>query len=182
MRAPVLLVSTIAVAALVVGASSPAHAQSATFTHFDDAVAGRCYEPSTTAPDVADPNQLRIGMAACTASAPNGSAIVMDTFAFHVTAPEGFYITRISFTQNGTTSGSRGGKGFRGANWTIDKTPATVSTSAGGWASTVDLSLQRKTTIPVSITTYLAAFGIQVVSGSASASNPVVSVQLAPLE
>lgn len=114
-------------------------------------------------------------MAACTASAPNGSAILMDTFAFEVTAPDGYYISRLTFTQSGSTSGSRGGRGFYGTNWTIDKAPFGV----GG---TVDISLQRKTSVPVSITTYLAAFGIQVVSGSASASNPQVRVDLAPLE
>lgn len=98
----------------------------------------------------------------------------MDTFTFHVEAPEGYYISKITFTQTKRTSGSRGGSGFAFETWVVDD-EASVAPGA------LDLSLEGKTMLPVSITTFLAAFGIQVVSGSASVSNPVVAVELLPL-
>lgn len=98
----------------------------------------------------------------------------MDTFTFNVEAPPGFYISSITFTQNMTTTGSRGGRGFASRSWVVDD-----EALAGG--ENPDLSLAGKTRMPVSITTFLAAFGIQVVSGSARASDPVVTVELLPL-
>lgn len=164
------------------GLMSMAGAQTATFSGFDDAVAGRCYDPATTAPDAIDGNRLRIGMTSCTASAPNGSIMSGDTLRLDVDAPPGYFITKLTFTQSGSSSGSRGGAGFRSAIWVVDSKPHTVPTTGTGWIGTVDVSLLRKTRIPVSITTHLAAFGIQVVSGSASASNPQLVVELAPID
>jgi hypothetical protein len=158
-----------------------AQAPTATFSGFNDAAAGRCYEPGSTAVDPTNGNRLLIGMVGCTASAPNGTVQLMDTFRFNVQAPDGYFISKITFTQSGTSSGSRGGAGFRSATWVVDQTALPVSPGGAGWATSVDLSLRRRTLVPVSITTALAAFGIQVVSGSASASNPVVLVELAPL-
>lgn len=162
-------------AVLFVGMTSLAEAQTATFSRYNDAVAGRCYEPAGTAPDPANPNLLRIAMATCSASAPNGSAISGDSFSFLVTAPPGYFVSRLTFAQTGTSGGSRGGTGFRSFSWTAD-TKALPSTG------TLDLSLQRLTEVPVSLSTFLAAFGIQVVSGFATASNPTVLVELAPLQ
>lgn len=167
----------------VLATTGTASAQTATFSGFDDNTgSARCYDPATTAPDPTNPNRLVIGMAPCVASSPTGAKTAMDTLNFQVAAPDGYYVSRITFTQSGSTSGSRGGSGFRGATWVVDKTPLAVPATGGGWAATVDLSLHRKTVFPVAITTYLAAFGIQVVSGSATASNPVVLVELAPLQ
>lgn len=174
MRATKFLPGPIAAALLTLVMMSSAQAQTATFSRFDHAVAGVCYEPDTTAPDPLDPNRLIIGMGPCTASSPNGTRVIMDTFSFHVEAPAGYFISGITFTQTTRTSGSRGGRGFAAANWVADDYALVAPGS-------VDLSLDRHTTVPVSITTFLAAFGIQVVSGSASASNPVVAVELSPL-
>jgi hypothetical protein len=168
--------------ALVAPVAGRAQTPTATFSQIDDAVAGRCYDPATTSLDPAQPNRLRIGMLGCAVSSPNGSTVAMDTVRFLVEAPDGYYVARVTFTQNGTHDGSRGGAGFRGATWVVGTTARTVPMTAGGWAGTVDLSLERKTAVPVAITTYLAAYGIQVVSGSASASNPAVVVELAPLQ
>jgi hypothetical protein len=163
-------------ALLALSTAASAQAPTATFSRFNDAVAGRCYEPASTAPDVANPNLLRVGMVGCAVSSPNGSAtVLMDTMSFRVKAPEGHYVSKITFTQSQTASGSRGGSGHASTSWVIDKTPRTGQ-------GVVDLSLERKTDFQVSITTFLAAYGIQVVSGSASASNPQVLVELAPLE
>lgn len=147
-------------------------AQTATFSRFTSI--GGCYAPSVTAPDPLDLNRLIIGMGPCTASSPNGTRVIMDTFTFHVEAPAGYFISGISFSQTMRTSGSRGGRGFAAKSWVVDD-------EALGGGGSVDLSLERKTFLPVSITTFLAAFGIQVVSGSASASNAVVVVELSPM-
>lgn len=155
------------------------HAQVVTFSKFNDAVAGACYEPATTVPDSINPNKLLIGMGPCSASNPSSltSPVVrMDTFSFQVAAPDGYFISKLIFSQNLGTSGSRGGRGFAAANWVVDDDPLPTQ-------GTLDLSLEpvRKTVIPVSLTTFLAAFGISVVSGSASASNPTVTAELLPL-
>lgn len=147
-----------------------AQAQTAVFSGFRSI--GGCY--SGAAPDPLDPNRLIIGTTACTASSPNGTRVIMDTFTFKVEAPAGFYISGMTFAQEMRTSGSRGGSGFASRSWVVDDEALTGSESP-------DLSIKRKTVLPVSITTFLAAFGIQVVSGSASASNPVVTVELSPL-
>lgn len=157
-------------AILVTVLATASQAQTATFSGFRSI--GGCY--SGAAPDQLDPNRLIIGTTACTASAPNGTRVIMDTFTFQVEAPAGFYISRISFSQNMQTSGSRGGRGFASRSWVVDDEALAGSASP-------DLSLANKTRLRGSITTFLAAFGIQVVSGSASASNPVVTVELSPL-
>lgn len=159
-------------AILITVLAAAAQAQTATFSRFKSL--GGCYSPSTTAPDPLDPNRLLIGTTACTASSPNGTRAIMDTFTFHVEAPVGYYISRITFTQNMRTSGSRGGMGFAARSWVVDDEALAAGESP-------DLTLVGKTRLPVSITTFLSAFGIQVVSGSASASNPVVAVELSPL-
>lgn len=167
--------------------ATSAHAQTATFSDVADAVPGRCYDSATTRPDTTEPNRLLIGMnsgivpgtfginAGCYAS-DEGSPSTMDTIAFVVTAPDGFYVSRISFTQTLTTSGSRGGRGFAGSQWVV----AGDALPAGGTA-VADLTGQNKTVVPVKITTFLAAAGGSVRSGSATASNASVLVELAPL-
>lgn len=178
---------------LILGMMTTAHAQFATFSDINDAISTRCYDPATTFPDPVNPNQLNIGIktgyipgsffvsAACYVS-DEGSSLMMDTLSFLITAPEHYYISKITFTQNGTTSGSRGGRGFRSATWVVDDDAMTVPTTAGGWAASLDLTAQKRTVIPVAITTALAAAGGDVRSGSASASNPKVVVELKLLD
>ncbi|NOT54591.1 MAG: hypothetical protein HOP18_08305 [Deltaproteobacteria bacterium] len=177
------------VTVLVLHSLSPALAQTVTFSEINDAVPGRCYDPATTAPDPVNPNQLNIGIntgyipgsffvsAACYAS-DEGASLAMDTLSFVITAPPYYYISKITFTQTGSTSGSRGGKGFRSASWVMDDDPRTVPATTSGWLGTVNLTGLNKTVVPVSITTALAAAGGDVRSGSASASNPKVVVEL----
>lgn len=165
---------------------SPAFAQTVTFSDINDAQPTRCYDPATTAPDPANPNQLNIGIktgiipgtfgtsAACYAS-DSGSSLMMDTISFVITAPQYYYISKITFSQSITTSGSRGGQGFGAVNWVVDDNPRSGT-------GTVDLTGQNKTVVPVSITTALAAAGGSVRSGSATASNPRVLVELQLLD
>lgn len=185
-RSVTLAAKVAAVGLLAIAVAPPVHAQTAAFSDIADAVPGRCYDSATTRPDSTDPNRLIIGMnsgivpgtfgtpAGCQAtdSAPS----VMDTIAFVVTAPDGFYVSRLSFTQMLATSGSRGGRGFAGSQWVV----AGDARSAGGTA-VADLIGQNKTVVPIKITTFLAAAGDSVRSGSATASNASVLVELAPL-
>ncbi len=175
---------------LMLNTHAAALAQTATFFGINDALSGRCYNSATTALDPLNPNQLNIGIhsgtsaqtwqtAACVAS-DNGPVSTMDTISFLVNAPTGYYITRITFTQLGSTSGSRGGAGFRGASWVVDDDALIIPSTATGWAATVDLTGQDKTIVPVAITTFLAAGGGTVRSGSATATHPQVIVELAP--
>lgn len=159
---------------------SPAFAQTVTFSDINDAYPTRCYDPATTAPDPANPNLLIIGIktgtipgtfgtnAGCHVSDPGS---LHETISFNITAPQYYYISRITFTQTITTTGSRGGRAFSGVNWKVDNNPRSGT-------GTVDLTGQNKTVVPVSITLALAAAGGDVRSSSATASNPRVLVEL----
>ena len=192
MRMKTLPYVMIACALQTIAIVSVTLAQSATFVRIKDSVAGRCYDPATTAPDATNPNRLLIGIHSDTGADPFGHSpgciasdagptLTTDTLSFYVEAPDGSYISKITFTQSGTTFGSRGGRGFRSTNWVVADRASTVPVTPEGWEGSVDLSLERRTLIPVSITTYLAAFGGSVMSGSASASNPAVLVEVLPL-
>ena len=184
---------TIVAAVLTLITASMASAQSATFVRITDSVQGRCYDPATTAPDTGNPNRLVIGIhsdpvadpfgnsVGCVAS-DEGPTLTTDTISFYVEAPPDHYIAKITFTQAGSTFGSRGGRGFRSTNWVVADRAYTVPVTPEGWEGSVDLSHERKTLIPISITTYLAAFGGSVLSGSATASDPAVQVDVLPLQ
>ena len=179
-------------ALLLLGAAGSSSAQTATFSDVLDAVPARCYNAAATQPDPSNPNRLVIAMhtgivpgsfgtaAGCVAY-DSGPSSTMDTISLVVNAPAGFYVSKVTFTQSGTTSGSRGGAGFRGATWVVGGDARTVSSATGGWAATFDLTGKNQTTVPVTITTFLAAAGGTVRSGSARASNASVLVELAPL-
>lgn len=176
------LATWVAVVILIALSSvASAFAQTVTFSDVGDAAPGRCYDPATTAADPVNPNQLNIGIhaglipgtfgsAACYASG-EGATVTMDTIRFVITAPEFYYVSKITFTQTITTYGSRGGQGFGSVNWVVDGDPKRGT-------GFVDLAGLNKTVVPVSITTALAGAGGSVRSGSASATNPKVLVEL----
>ena len=179
------------VATLLLNSTVPALAQTAQFVTVTDALPGRCYDAATTVPDPANGNRLLIGThfgfnvqtfqdSACIAS-DEGPTLTMDTISFLVNAPPGQYITKIHFSQIGSTIESRGGEAFRGANWVVDDDPLIIPSTPTGWEATVDFTGQDKTVVPVAITTFLAAGGGSVRSGVASARDPMVTVELAPL-
>lgn len=177
---------------LVLGllAASPAFAQTATFSDIDDAHAGVCYDPATTAADALNPNILRIGVHSgfsstswtnigCIASTTSFySRLMSDTIAARVLAPAGFYISRVTFTQTGTATASRVAQVFAGAQWVVDGDALPAGLSGG----VADLTGQFKTVVPVSFSIFLGA-KVNGTSGSASASvaNPALVVELLPL-
>lgn len=82
----------------VAGQSSAA---TATFSGFTDANPG-LFDIATTLPDGGDPNLLNIGLSAFSA----GGAIIsaLDTLNLVITAPAGYRITKITYSESGSAS------------------------------------------------------------------------------
>lgn len=181
--------SALRAAAMLLMAAGAAHAQTATFINIGDALPARCYNPATTAADPTNPNRLLVGMhagivsgsfgtsAECLAT-DSGPSMTTDTIVFYAVAPPGYYVSRVTFSQTAATSGSRGGRGFASASWVVADD---AMTAAVGGTSVADLTGRNLTVVPVKFTTFLAAAGGSVRSGSARASNASAVVELLPL-
>ena len=173
-------------------------APTATFSRIKDAVPNRFFDAETTRPDELDGNRLIIGFNTGldpatfryrdfrASTAAFYSTTAMDTIRFKVTAPEGYYIATITYTQRGTGSVVRTGRAAGGANWVV-----------GGFASdlgqfgtnpslswTMDLTNKRLKSVPVAITNSLFVFSTPVL-GSAnllvSSADVVVTLQPIPV-
>jgi hypothetical protein len=158
--------------ALLFGTASVAHAQSVTFSDINDAVPSRFYDAASSAADPTDPNRLIIGLnsgldpsnwksnefKASTAAFSHISA--MDTITFRIHAPEGFYVSKVTYAQRGTGSVVRTGKAVGGGSWVVDDASADLGQFGTNPAltATADLTGQNKTFVPVSITSSLFAF------------------------
>jgi hypothetical protein len=184
------------VAMFVSALASPAYAQRVTFTPMSDAVGKKFFNPATTAPDPLNPNRLIIRMhsgmdwtvskgtefRASTAAFSYTSA--MDTIRFRVTAPAGYYIAKITYTQRGVASAVRTGKVSGGAHWVVGDSAFNLGTfsTTPGLSRTVDLTGRNLTSLPVSITASLFAYATP--QGGAATLQLVgadVYVQLLPL-
>src|SRR5688572_22800255 len=76
--------------------------KTATFSKIADAVPGKYYDPATTAPHPANANRLVIGLNGFVVSSKYPySHTAMDTISFRVTAPSGFYISKLSYAHVG---------------------------------------------------------------------------------
>jgi hypothetical protein len=204
--------SAAAVAAMVLNVAI-AQAQSTPpaveFVDISDAVAGRFFDATTTIADPADPNKLVIrfntgrdpatwranDFRASTAAFSHLSA--MDTISFRVVPPAGYYVSRITYTQQGSGSALRTGVARGGSNWVVGDYAADLGTFGTNpyVNGTIDLTGVHLAFVPVSITTGLHAFSPPLV-GSASLSitsatvvveleglpQPVVELPPAPLE
>ncbi|MBI2799559.1 MAG: hypothetical protein HYX63_04640 [Gammaproteobacteria bacterium] len=94
--------TAIASAFLVIGAT--AQAANVTYSNIADANGvPALFDPATTAPDISNVNKLVLGLDNFTVSAANGAFNqVSDTLSFKVTAPSGFKITKLTYTEGGT--------------------------------------------------------------------------------
>jgi hypothetical protein len=157
---------------MTLGAVATAQGQTVTFSRIDDAVPSRWVDPATTRPDSLDRNKLIIGFnkgldpatlkyrefRASTAAYSYTSA--MDTISVRITAPAGYYIAKITYSQRGTGSVVRTGKAHGAATWIA----ADVAGSLGTFSTnptltqTIDLTSRKLTVLPVSITNSLNAF------------------------
>jgi hypothetical protein len=186
----------ISVIAAFFGSATVSHAQSVTFSDINDAVPSRFYDAATSAPDLADPNKLVIGFnsgldpanwksnefKASTAAFSHTSA--MDTISFRIHAPEGFYISKITYGQRGTGSVVRTGKAAGGATWVVDEVAGNLGlfTTNPTLTETADLTGQNKTFVSVSITNGLFVFATPSLgSATVAITYAEVAVELLPL-
>ena len=161
------------------------------FSDINDAAPGVCYDAATTttATNPADPNQhqLVIGVhsgispttwtnTGCIASTASFySREVYDTIAARVTAPDGYYISRITFSQTAVKVAGRIGQVFGGAQWVVDGVARPASLTGAFY----DLP-GCKTEATVSFSVSLGAKVSSTLAGNATASvaNPVLTVDL----
>jgi hypothetical protein len=123
------------------------------------------FDTATTAPDPSDGNKLIIGLNNFTAdgaSATTSSAV--DTLSMTITAPAGFYITSIDYTEAGTGQTANGVASATGSI-VADNIPNIFLTqlfspnTASGWSITPSTTaINNKTSIDLSITNSLFAF------------------------
>ena len=189
-------IACIAAAILITCTAGSAQAQTVTFSRFDDAVGSRFYDPATTRVDSLDRNKLIIGFnsgldsatlkyrdfTASTAAFRYTSAI--DTISVRITAPAGYYIAKVTYSQRGTGAITGTGKLLCGATlFVYDKASLLKSYSTDpAVTQTVDLTGRRLTTVPVSITNSLNAFATSSLgSARVSLTSADIRVQLLPL-
>ena len=166
-------------------AASTVQAQVARFRHISDAVPGKYFDAATSFPSTFNPNKLKIGFNSGTdplTFEPTefvafGNRIAMDTIAFDVKAPAGYYVTTITYSQFGAGSTSRTSVEMGSVTWVVAGQAASLGQfrSDPGLSGTADVSALRLQVIPVSITLSLAAS-----TGSVQVTSANVFVQVAP--
>jgi hypothetical protein len=157
---------------VMLGAAASAQAQTVTFSRIDDAVASRWVDPATTRADTSNRNKLIVGFnqgldsttlkyrefRASTAAFNYTAA--MDTISVRLTAPSGYYIAKVTYSQRGSGSKTGTGRAQGAASWIV----ADVSASLGTFSTnptltqTMDISARKLTVLPVSITNSLNVF------------------------
>jgi hypothetical protein len=164
----------------------PAQAQTVRFKSIHDAVPSKFFDAATTAADPSNPNKLIIGFNAgldpttfTTAQfvVSSNRRVAMDTISFTVTAPAGFYVARITFTQRGSGWTCRTCSSAGAATWVVAGHPAGlgVFTNNPALSGTADLTTLKLTTVPISITDSLFA-----TTGSVTITGADVLVHLLP--
>ena len=184
------------ITAIVLGGAAAAHAQTATFSDIRDAVPARFFDAAKTAPDATNPNMLRIGLhtgldaltfkftdfRASSAAFSHGAA--MDTISFRVQAPEGYYISKITYAQRGTGSVIRTGRSAGMTNWVVGEIAADLGLFSTNptLSNSLDLAGLNLTEVPVSITNSLFAFSTPALgSATVGLTGAEVVVELLPL-
>jgi hypothetical protein len=145
-------------------AQSPA----VTFSAIADAVPNAFFDAAQTRADAVNPNRLIVGFNAgvdlttfkfmefrASTDAFNHLS-AMDTLKVTVTAPTGFYIETITYSQQGFGSDSGTGRAAGGASWVVGDTPGSQLFSTDPALSwTVNISDQVLTSVPLSVTNSL---------------------------
>jgi len=175
---------------IVASASARAAAQEVTFSDLRDAVAGKFFDAASSQPNPINPNQLTIGLStgfdfqtftfndfrASTLPFSNKSAA--DTISFVVTAPTGYYVSSISYNQQGVASPFRTSVQIGTTLIVVAGFPARLGVSANpNLTSTLDLTELKLQSVPVSLTVSLFAAG----TGSIAVTAADISVEVAPL-
>ena len=161
----------IIVPALLLAGVAGAQAQVAEFSQLRDAAPGKFFDAASSAPSAANANQLNVGLN--TGSDPLtfvsnefrattqafGNRMADDTISFVVTAPAGFYVASLTYTQQGVASTARTAQQNGNTQWTVAGFPAVIGEYAGNPTLTgvVDLTALQPSSVPVSITVSLFA-------------------------
>jgi hypothetical protein len=159
------------VPALLLAGVTGAQAQVAEFSQLRDAAPGKFFDAATSAPSAANADQLNIGLN--TGSDPFtfvsnefrattlsfGNRMADDTISFVVTAPAGFYVASLTYSQQGIASTARTAQQNGNSQWTVGGFPAVIGDYAGNPTLTgvVDLTALQASSVPVSITVSLFA-------------------------
>jgi len=185
-------------AIVVLGLFTPVHAQNVTFADIRDAVPFKFFNPSpdSTRVDAADPNTLLIGFESgfdpATFLEKNfrattgtfGNRVAADTLSFNVVAPDGYYVSSITYEQTGSGSIVRVADARGTSSWIVNGQPASLGffRTDPTLARTVTFTDSRLTVIPVSVSTSLFVFAPPT-SGDATVTltSAKVSVTVAPL-
>ena len=177
--------------ALLSAGTTGAQAQTVTFSAVRDAAPGRFFDAATTGSSAANANQLNFGLntgidpvtfisnefRASTLAGFNRMAD--DTISFVVTAPAGFYVASLTYTQQGSAAVSRTAVQTGNSQWTVADFPAVIGEYAGNptLTSVVDLTALQPASVPVSITVSLFAGP----TGDISISSASVVADIKPL-
>ena len=132
-----------------------------TFDSFSDSVPGRFYDAAGAQVSAADPNTLQLGLQNFTASTRYPfPRVAMDTASVMITAPRGYYIARVTYTQRGSGEIGRAAGAMGGSQWTVAGASYPLKTFATNptVTETVDLTGQGLTRVPVTVTTTLTVF------------------------
>jgi len=158
------------VPALLLAGVAGAQAQVAEFSQLRDAAPGKFFDAATSAPSAANANQLTIGLN--TGSDPLtfvsnefrattqafGNRMADDTISFVVTAPAGFYVASLTYTQQGTSNTGRTAVQSGNTQWTVAGFPAVIGEYNNPIVTgVVDLTALQPSSVPVSITVSLFA-------------------------
>jgi hypothetical protein len=181
----------IVVAGLVLSAARPAGAQVVKFTGIRDAVPGRFFKSLDTMPNPDNENELIIGfnggLDPATFTRKDfsvntqafGNRTATDTIRFVVSAPDGFYVAKLTYVQRGTAAVGRTATQTATAQWTVAGFPASLGVFNGdpGVRAVADLTELKRTRVPVEITVSLFAGA----TGFVSIDGARVIAVLAPL-
>ena len=124
--------------ALLFAGMTGAQAQTVTFSAVRDAAPGRFFDAATSGASAANANQLNFGLntgidpvtlvstefRASTLAFTNRMA--EDTVSFVVTAPAGFYVASLTYTQQGVASTVRTAQQSGNTQWTVAGFPAVI--------------------------------------------------------
>ena len=171
-------------------------AQTVTFTNLNDAVPSRFFNAAGSGVDPVNRNRLIVAFntgrdpATLRANAFRASteafnhSIAMDTLRVLVTAPRGFYISRVTYNQRGAGSVARTGAAAGASTWVVGGRAGNVGVFSTNPAltRTMDITGLNLTSVPVSITTSLYAFATpRLGSATLAVTGADLFVQVLPL-
>lgn len=181
----------ILLASLLFGLSGLAQAADVTFSNISDGNNSPAYfDPATTVPDAGDGNILNIGINNFEANGASGATTsAVDTLSMIITAPDGYYITSVTYSEAGeveTTNGVATASGSIVADGKPSNFLTQVAapgTALGGWSITAGpVAIDNKESIAVSITNSLFAFAFTPLDiARIEKTEASLSVQIAPV-